>query len=68
MVERLRRMGLISRMTNKEDRRAAEIRITDEGLALLKRLDAEIPQLWSLGGISEADAHALIAMIEKIIE
>src|ERR1700761_1971381 len=42
IVDRLIQKGLVSRCTNKSDRRAVDIRISDEGLTLLSKMDIEI--------------------------
>jgi DNA-binding MarR family transcriptional regulator len=39
LVEKLRLKGLITRRQDEENRRKVEIRITDEGLALLEEID-----------------------------
>lgn len=39
IVDRLVQKGLVSRCTNSRDRRAVDIRISDEGLAVLAKMD-----------------------------
>ncbi|RFZ90650.1 MarR family transcriptional regulator [Mucilaginibacter conchicola] len=41
IVDRLVQKGLVSRCTNSRDRRAVDIRISDEGLAILKKMDTD---------------------------
>jgi len=41
IVDRLVQKQLVTRCTNNKDRRAVDIRISDEGLALLKKIDKE---------------------------
>lgn len=41
IVDRLVQKGLVSRCTNSRDRRAVDIRISDEGQAILKKMDTE---------------------------
>ncbi|MFM6954747.1 MAG: MarR family winged helix-turn-helix transcriptional regulator [Sphingobacteriaceae bacterium] len=42
IVERLHKKGLLSRSANEKDRRAVDILITKEGLAILKELDVDM--------------------------
>ena len=42
IVERLYKKGLLSRSANEKDRRAVDILITKEGLAILKELDVDM--------------------------
>jgi DNA-binding MarR family transcriptional regulator len=44
LLDRLERRSLITRNRAKEDRRFVSIRITDEGLTLLKELDEPVEQ------------------------
>ncbi len=41
IVDRLVQKGLVSRCTNNKDRRAVDIRISDEGLEILSKMDKE---------------------------
>src|ERR1700729_4528859 len=41
IVDRLVQKGLVSRCTNNKDRRAVDIRISDQGLAILDIMDKE---------------------------
>src|ERR1700749_5197434 len=41
IVDRLVQKGLVSRCTNKRDRRAVDIRISEQGLAVLLKMDEE---------------------------
>lgn len=41
IVDRLVQKGLVSRCTNNKDRRAVDIRISDEGLEILSTMDKE---------------------------
>lgn len=41
IVDRLVQKGLVSRCTNSRDRRAVDIRISEEGLAILKKMDID---------------------------
>ncbi len=41
IVDRLVQKGLVSRCTNTKDRRAVDIRISDEGLSILEKMDKD---------------------------
>jgi DNA-binding MarR family transcriptional regulator len=41
IVDRLVQKGLVSRCTNSKDRRAVDIRISDEGLSILEKMDKD---------------------------
>ena len=45
LLDRMEKRALISRERQKEDRRVVKARITDEGLKLLKKMDAPIREL-----------------------
>ncbi len=44
LVDKLKQKKLVSRVTNKQDRRAVLVSITDKGLELLKELDDKMKQ------------------------
>lgn len=46
IVDKLVSKGLVSRVPNKEDRRAVDVRITDKGLKLLSELDITLQKLF----------------------
>ncbi|GJM28138.1 MAG: MarR family transcriptional regulator [Cyclobacteriaceae bacterium] len=48
IVERLRLKKLISRKQSRSDRREVEIVISQEGLALLEKMDTEIKEIYKL--------------------
>ena len=58
MVERLVRRGLVERSRSQEDRRRAEIRITDAGRKTL-RAAPPAPTSLLVGGLGRMDAGAL---------
>ena len=41
IVDRLIQKGLVSRCTNTKDRRSVDIRISDAGMEILKKMDGE---------------------------
>lgn len=69
LTERLVRRGLARRDVDRVDRRVARIRITQEGSALLRRLDpviAELPRRL-LRGMDTKQQRALLAGLEMLI-
>ena len=67
IVDRLVQKGLVSRCTNTKDRRAVDIRISDEGLVLLAKIDSEFKSRDFLkNNISEEDAGKLSDLLDKL--
>ena len=66
LIDRLERDGLVTRSTDEADRRVKFVRITDEGLALLARLDPEVVNLGceQLGHMSKAQLGELSRLLE----
>jgi MarR family multiple gene transcriptional regulator MgrA len=68
IVERLRRAGYVERVTNKEDRRAVDVLITEKGLDLLKQVDKlESEMNLPANTISEKEALELNEILNKVI-
>ncbi|MEB0263653.1 MULTISPECIES: MarR family transcriptional regulator [unclassified Mucilaginibacter] len=67
IVDRLVQKGLVSRCTNSRDRRAVDIRISDEGLEILKKMDAsfKIKDLFKQN-LSEEEAGQLSDLLDKM--
>ncbi|MBL7870271.1 MAG: MarR family transcriptional regulator [Cyclobacteriaceae bacterium] len=67
LVEKLRHKGFISREICKNNRRKVDISITDKGLQVLKRIDAD-QSVWiqAMGKISKADAKELNRILDKL--
>jgi len=67
IVDRLVQKGLVSRCTNNRDRRAVDIRISDEGLAILARIDDEFKTRDVLkDNLTEEEAGILSGMLDKL--
>lgn len=67
LVEKLRIKKLLKRNECPKDRRQVDILITEEGLALLKRLDKDIKQLEEkFKTIDEEEAAALNELLDKL--
>jgi DNA-binding MarR family transcriptional regulator len=67
IVDRLFQKGLVSRCTNKRDRRAVDIRISDEGLELLAKIDVEFKSKDFLkNNLTEEEAGKLSDLLDKM--
>ncbi len=67
IVERLRVKGLLQRADGKLDKRAAEVTITSEGLALLARMKGPVDELDDLlNNLSPDEAQQLNHLLDKI--
>lgn len=68
LLDRLQRRHLLTRNRVKEDRRFVSIRITSDGLGLLKRLDAPIEEkhLSLMLHVPKADLSNLIELLELV--
>lgn len=67
IVERLRVKGLVVRVKCPDDRRAVEVTISDEGLALLKQTDSQSNQFKALLiNLTEEEATVLNQLLDKI--
>jgi DNA-binding MarR family transcriptional regulator len=67
IVDRLVQKGLVSRCTNVRDRRAVDIRISDEGLEILKKMDGgfKTKDLFE-GHLTEEEAGQLSDLLDKM--
>lgn len=65
LLDRLEKRSLIGRSRQEQDRRRVLARITDEGLALLKRLDEPVWEMHrrQLGHLGAARRRALAALL-----
>lgn len=70
LLDRLEKRGLIARNRESCDRRTVVVRITDEGLALLARLDEPIRQIHreQLGHLSEQQLKDLNELLAACCE
>ncbi|MEL6536074.1 MAG: MarR family transcriptional regulator [Bacteroidota bacterium] len=67
IVERLRLKGLIERRQNDDDRRAVEVSITKDGLALLDSMDGDVEGFESMFmGLTPEEAHTLNVLLDKV--
>ena len=67
VVERLRQKGLIQRQKSEVDRRSVEVKITDEGLRVLERVDSEYAFLDNLlSNISAEQAREMNEYLDQI--
>lgn len=68
LVEKLRLKGYITRFQNEENRRKVDIRITDEGLALLNEIESVQTEFENgiVGNLSNTEIIALNQLLEKI--
>lgn len=67
LVEKLRQKGFITREICKSNRRQVDIAITDKGLGVLKKIDADQPDwMRTMEKISKADARELNRILDKL--
>jgi DNA-binding MarR family transcriptional regulator len=67
IVDRLVQKGLVSRCTNNKDRRAVDIRISDTGLDILDKMDAEFKiKDYLQNNLSEEEAAKLSELLDKL--
>jgi DNA-binding MarR family transcriptional regulator len=67
-VDRLERAGLLERVRSTEDRRRVGLRLTDEGVKLMRRIRARRTTLLAerLSGLDEAQLRAIDAAIPAL--
>lgn len=67
IVDRLIQKGMVSRCTNKQDRRAVDIRISDLGLEVLSTMDNEFKAKDMLkDNLTEEEAAQLSDLLDKL--
>lgn len=68
LLDRLEKMGLVSRARNTEDRRVVTSKITPRGLALLDKVAAPLKQFEGdeVGQVSDARLRTLIGILDEI--
>jgi DNA-binding MarR family transcriptional regulator len=67
LVEKLRLKGLIDRAECPEDRRAVNVKITEKGLNLLKKLDPMVDEMEQLVNfINEGEAQAFNDFLDRM--
>ena len=67
LVEKLRKKGHVTRQPKPENRRKVEIKITDEGLTLLKKIDAKLKMDDILKRcLQQNEAQTLSSLLDKL--
>lgn len=67
LLDRLLLKGLIMKTQSPEDKRAANIEITTQGLALLKASDAQVSAMDNiLNNLTESEAEQLSRLLDKL--
>src|ERR1700710_3083330 len=67
IVDRLVQKGLVSRCTNTKDRRAVDIRISDQGLAILSKMDQDFKiKDFLKDNLTEEEAGQLSDLLDKL--
>jgi len=67
IVERLCKKGLVCRTQSPKDRRLVEVRISDEGLELLQRIDEKQAEMESdFSSLTEGELTQLNALLDKL--
>lgn len=67
IVDRLVQKGLVSRCTNNKDRRAVDIRISEQGLEVLAKMDKEFKTKELLkNNLTEEEAVQLNDLLDKL--
>ncbi len=67
LVEKLRKKGLVERLTSKDDRRACDVMITKQGLNLLLKLDkAEDEWTKMFSHLSDAEIRKVNTILDKL--
>ena len=66
MVDRLLQTGFIERCVNKKDRRAVDIKISTEGLALLAKFDAMADPNKLFSALTDLEAKTLNQLLDKV--
>jgi MarR family transcriptional regulator, organic hydroperoxide resistance regulator len=69
LLDRMEKRNLITRERQKEDRRVVKARITEEGLKLLKKLDAPVRDLHKLqfAHMSSTRQKALLDLLSEVL-
>lgn len=66
IVDKLVNKGLVSRVPNKEDRRAVDVRITDKGLTTLSQLDVTLQKLFDdINCFSDEDCRVVNSFLDR---
>lgn len=70
VIDRLERKGLVTRTISTVDRRARELRMTEDGLRVLDEIQPAVDaaQHEMLCGLTEAEAEQFMALLRKVIK
>lgn len=69
LVEKLRQKGLLVREVCKNDRRQAEVMITQKGAELLAAIDEQLPSFYgAFDALKEEDAQQLNLLLDRLRE
>jgi DNA-binding MarR family transcriptional regulator len=67
LIDKLTKLGHVSRQTNAENRRMVDISITDPGINLLKKLGKEVKTIQKIKkNLSEEEAILLSELLDKM--
>jgi DNA-binding MarR family transcriptional regulator len=68
LLDRLEKMGLVSRARNTDDRRVVTSKITPRGLALLDKVAAPLKKFEEdeVGQVSDARLRSLIGILDEV--
>jgi len=66
LVEKLKQKGLISRVVCENNRRQVDISITEKGMQLLKKIDADMSLVKTMEKISKTEAKELNRILDKV--
>jgi len=66
LVDRLQNKGLVQKKICEHDKRKVDVRISDLGMELLKRIDDKIEELDEIFGLTEKEADTLNKLLIKM--
>lgn len=66
MVDRLKQKELVERCVNKKDKRSVDIVISQKGLDLLTKIDAEVNMDIAASKLTDEDAKTLNSILDKM--
>jgi DNA-binding MarR family transcriptional regulator len=68
LIDRLEQKGLAHRSTNSKNRRLMDVRITDEGVALLNQIKPMMNSLFNdyRNNLTETEAETLSSLLDKL--
>ena len=65
LLDRMIGKGLVGKKTSNNDKRAADVNLTQEGLALLAEMDKVQQKLDNILTLTESDAHLLSDILDR---